>query len=251
MRARLSAMDAECKSNLRIIGSGLMTYHDIKGHFPYGTVPNDGLPPERRLSWYVEGWPVFDQSELLIDRNDSWDSSRNLQPISRTVDGTDWPTDYWRLTICPAAPDTTLTASVSCTNYVGVSGMGGNYAAALPLTDPWAGLFGYDRRCKETDITNGLSKTMAVVETLIDNGPWTAGGRPTVRGLDQDGQAYLGKDGQFNSGHYSRSYFTWTKHSYSTNILFADGSVRSFTDDMDPATFEAMATIHGPAKNHD
>jgi prepilin-type processing-associated H-X9-DG protein len=90
---------------------------------------------------------------------------------------------------------------------------------------------------------------MAVAETLADNGPWTAGGVPTVRGLDQTGVAYLGKCGQFNSDHFSRSYFTWAKHSNSTNILFADGSVRSFTEEMDPRTFEAMATIHGPSKD--
>jgi prepilin-type processing-associated H-X9-DG protein len=152
---------------------------------------------------------------------------------------------YWQPFICPAAPDPSITGTISSTNYVGIAGIGGNYAASLPITDPWAGVFGYDRRCKETDITNGLSNTMAVAETLLDNGPWTAGGRPTVRGLDQASLPYLGMEAQFNSGHFTRSHFTWTKQSYTSNILFADGSVRSFADDMDAATFEAMATIHG------
>jgi prepilin-type processing-associated H-X9-DG protein len=244
IRARLSARNVECQYNLKNIGSGLNAYTDTKPYWPYGTVPNNNLPPEKRLSWYVEAWKFFDQSTLVMEMDKSWDSPNNLEPMARDMEGGEYPVGYWKAFSCPAAPDVSLTGAVSATNYVGISGIGGDYAATLPVSDPWAGLFGYDRRCKETDITNGMSNTMAVAETLQDNGPWTAGGRPTVRGLDQSGPPYLGKAGQFNSAHYTLSYFTWSKHSYSTNILFADGSVRSFTDDMDASTLEAMATIH-------
>jgi prepilin-type processing-associated H-X9-DG protein len=185
---------------------------------------------------------------LLVDQRKSWEEGENLHPKAEFMDIGEQSIGIDPELRCPADARPGVFGEIGITNYVGISGIGGDYAASLPISDLWAGLFGYERKCMITDVTKGLSNTMAVAETITDNGPWTAGGRPTVRGLDQAGSPYLGKDGQFNSGHYSRSYFTWSKHSYTTNILFADGSVCSFADDIDPATFEAMATIHSSAK---
>ena len=199
----------------------------------------------------MEIWHLRNQAHLLLDKTTAWNDAENLHPKAEFMDIGEQPIGIDTQLRCPADASPGLLGDIGITNYVGIAGVGGDYAATLPISDPWAGLFGYERKCAVTDITKGLSSTMAVSETLVDNGPWTAGGRPTVRGLDQHGLPYLGKDGQFNSAHYSRSYFTWTKHSYTTNILFADGSVRPFADDIDPATFEAMATIHGPDKRGD
>jgi len=245
-KARVAALNVECQNNLKGLGFGLNAYKDTKGRWPYGTVPNDRLPPEKRLSWYVETWSFFDQSRVIIDKDEARDSPRNGEPLVHYMDAPEVPVGYWKDFACPAAPNTDTSRPLSPTNYVGVAGLGGTYAATLPITDPWAGFFGYERKCKESDITNGLSNTIAVAETLRDNGPWTAGGTPTVRGFEQHGLPYLGEDGQFNSLHYTRSAVGFAKHSYSTNILFADGSVRSFTDSMDTPTFEAMASIHLP-----
>jgi prepilin-type processing-associated H-X9-DG protein len=247
-KARVAALNIECQDNLKGLGFGLNAYKDTKGRWPYATVPNDRLTPEKRLSWYVESWSLFDQSRLIIDKDEAWDSPRNAEPLVHYMDAGEVPVGYWKEFACPAAPNADTSSRLSLTNYVGVAGLGGTYAASLPITDPWAGFFGFERRCTESDITNGLSNTIAVAETLRDNGPWTAGGTPTVRGLEQHGLPYLGEDGQFNSAHYIRTALGFAKHSY-TNILFADGSVRSFTDSMDSATFEAMASIHGRSNN--
>src|SRR6266851_1667339 len=48
---REKAHAAECSENLHRIGLGLTLYDEDFKSFPPGTVPNDALSPERRLSW--------------------------------------------------------------------------------------------------------------------------------------------------------------------------------------------------------
>src|SRR5689334_18559534 len=43
---------AGCSNNLRLLGQASARYRDHhEGYFPSGTVRNDALPPEKRLSW--------------------------------------------------------------------------------------------------------------------------------------------------------------------------------------------------------
>jgi prepilin-type processing-associated H-X9-DG protein len=84
------------------------------------------------------------------------------------------------------------------------------------------------------DIKDGTGATLAVIETASANGPWTAGGPPTVRGLDPGRQPYLGRGRQFGGTHPGGAM-----------ALFADGSVRFLRESIDPKTFEALATIAG------
>ena len=64
----------------------------------------------------------------------------------------------------------------------------------------------------------------------VDGGPWTAGGRATVRGFAADGRP----GGQFTS-----------LHGRVTNVAFADASVRPLTAAVSPKVLEALATVGG------
>jgi prepilin-type processing-associated H-X9-DG protein len=79
------------------------------------------------------------------------------------------------------------------------------------------------------------STTLLLIETATENGPWTAGGRPTVRGLESNGTPYVGRQTQFSTFH---------RHGV-TNALFADGSVRELREGLAPKVIEALATIAG------
>jgi prepilin-type processing-associated H-X9-DG protein len=103
------------------------------------------------------------------------------------------------------------------------------------VDDVNAGVFGYDRKTRLKDITDGVSTTLLLIETATENGPWTAGGRPTVRGLESNGVPYIGRQAQFSSFHRGGV----------TNALFADCSVRALRDGVAPEVLEALATIAG------
>jgi hypothetical protein len=80
------------------------------------------------------------------------------------------------------------------------------------------------------DITDGLSCTAMIAGVSKDVGPWSAGGRSTIRALTA--QPYVnGPDGLGGSNGVA--------------IGMADGSVRVLSNKVDPKLFEALVTIHG------
>jgi prepilin-type processing-associated H-X9-DG protein len=134
---------------------------------------------------------------------------------------------------CPAHEAVFDAAGHELTSYAGVAGLGPD-AAELPLEDPRAGIFGYDRLTPLGAITDGTATTMAAAETAESNGPWKAGGPATVRGLDPSRQPYIGPGRQFGGTHRDGAM-----------VAFADGSVRFIRATIDPKVFEALSTIAG------
>ncbi len=120
-------------------------------------------------------------------------------------------------------------------SYVGVAGLGRD-AATLPLSSPRAGYFGYDRVVNYEDFRRGTSNVIIILETASP-GPWAAGGRATVRGIDPT-EPYPNLAGSFGSHH----------HRGRVNALMADTSNRSFGPDIDPKVLAAMATLGGEAE---
>jgi prepilin-type processing-associated H-X9-DG protein len=244
-RVRDAARQMQCLQNLKAIGVGLHSYHDTNHHFPTGTLPNAGLPPERRLSWRVQVYPPFMEGgvQVVLDQARPWDAPENWPPRILGREYTASHEERWheltpgppQVFSCPANPLPLGPGVPIPTAYLGVAGVG-EAAAELPLADPRAGFFGYDRQLTREDIKDGLSTTAAVVEGL-DGGPWTAGGGATVRGLVRGGRPHLGVGGQFASGHRG-----------GTNVLFADGSARLLSPSVSPAVFEALVTVAGGEK---
>jgi prepilin-type processing-associated H-X9-DG protein len=222
--AQEAAGRTSCLNNLRALALAVQSYHGAENRFPSGTVPNERLSPERRFSWYVELWPYVQAGPRLpFDQEKPWDAEENL--ITRLPwqkEGKEYVADLGSIPylLCPANQNLSPAESLSLTHYVGIAGLG-RQAATLPLTDPAAGFFGYDRVLRLDDLRAGGANTLVAVETAWDNGPWTAGGYPTVRGLEPGGR-YFGQGRQFGGTHRG-----------GTNALFADGSARLLSDDMD------------------
>ncbi len=139
---------------------------------------------------------------------------------------------------CPGQKGTPDIPAIS--NYIGMAGLGED-AAKLPLEDPRAGIFGYDRRVSLADIKDGTGTTMMIIETSTNLGPWAAGGASTVRGLDPTQQPYVEQDGQFGLKHRQDTIFR-TNPVY-TNVAFADGHVVAVPTSISSQTLEALATI--------
>jgi hypothetical protein len=236
-RAREEQARTTCKMNLRQLGLALHNYHDTYRCFPAATVPSDILSCEKRLSWYVPIFPYIEQIVVVLDQTKAWDAEENREPRIRFRDADDEfcvePLGDCKLFLCPTNPSRTGPGLPAVTHYVGITGIG-RHAADLGPGYPGAGVFGCDRRTRLEDITDGQAATLMVVETASANGPWTAGGPATARGLDPDGPPYLGADGQFGGTHRGGCF-----------AAFADGSVRFLPAALDPRLFEALATIAG------
>jgi hypothetical protein len=142
----------------------------------------------------------------------------------------------------PADPRSTwdgMGPPLGATHFAGMSGIedGRNVIAAeFSRSDPRAGIFGYDKVARFNEITDGLGQTIMVIGTGEIVSGWVSGGGATIRGARQP---YFDK----NSGFGSRGLKTPGAY-----VMFADGSARVISANIDPAVFRAMCTIHGSEK---
>ena len=111
---------------------------------------------------------LYDQLDLSL----AWDDGGNAT-VAHTA------TPFCR---CPAHLFADPHVAKGATSYVGLAGVGRD-AAELPRGNRLAGIFGYDRIVRRDDLTAGATQTLMATETGRDNGPWTAGGSPTVAAL--------------------------------------------------------------------
>ncbi len=221
-----------CMSNLRQMGLGIEGYVNDSGYYPPGTIPNHDLPIERRLGWGFTILPWIDMSFYLKDRGVSdedaaghaWDDplfAGLVEDSQGVAYCSDWPNRK---------------------AFLAIAGLGVD-APSLPTGHRRAGIFGDDRHTRPADVKDGTAHTMMLAESDSSPGPWFAGGRATVCGLDPSRQPYIGPGRQFGGNHKSdtRAWFP----TEGVNVLFADGSARFIKDSIDPKVFEALSTMAG------
>ncbi len=203
----------------------------VNGILP-GTIANDILTPEQRLSWVVLELEWFNQKRqntgalrLAIRTDLAWDAEPN-QPPGRTV---------LRNLICGANVPNVAAGEPAVTQFVGLAGLGTN-GAMLPATDRRAGAFRYDGATPFDAFTDGISNTILFGETNANLGAWIRGGPSTVRSLDDSAgaNAFIGIGGQFGG-----------IHAHGVNFAFADGSQKFLTENTNPGVLKAFCTLAG------
>lgn len=219
-QAREAARRTQSKNNLKQIALAMHNYHDVYTHFPAGTVEGTSLRPDERLSFFYSILPFIDQAamynQLRNSEKEAWDSAASSQYTTMSIPVFEHPSD--------------MLFVQGGTSYIGISGIGPD-SAKLPNGDPKAGIFGYDRKTKMRDITDGTSNTLMTAESTDGDIPWAQGGR-TLKGFSQ--QPYInGPDGI--GGPSPRG----------CNVGLADGSVRFISENIDPSVAEALATKAG------
>jgi hypothetical protein len=252
---RLVAQANTLKGKMAVFVSD-QSYHELAGAvrdmtektgaFPRGTADRKltdparmGLryPPETRVSFFADvlrhtGRPV------AVNKDLAWFDKENLQAAEAWVPVllvSTYPQSAWRAWSRPVDENRIFGG----TNYVAIAGVGldaARYDPAAPEHAKKVGITGYDWGSKVEEVTDGLDKTIYLMQTPPGGPPqpWLAGGGATVRGLDEKnpmrGWAHThgtpeGKPGTF--------------------ALMGDGSVRFIPADIDPKILLAMATRAG------
>jgi hypothetical protein len=189
------------QNNLKQMGIALHGYHDANGRLPFPGIAKFGAPlgpgnNNPNLSWRVAILPYIEQGQLYqqFKLDESWDSEHNKRLIERM------PKVF--------APLNGVKAEKGHTFYQTFTGR----EALKP-------------GMKFTDITDGTSNTLMVVESG-DSVPWT---RP--EDMLYDSKKPLPKLGALFSGDF--------------NALFMDGSVRFVRKSIDEKILRALITPAG------
>jgi Protein of unknown function (DUF1559) len=221
---RQDADRTKCRHNLKMLGFGLINFHEVNGSFPTAAVRNPDLAPERRLSWLFEIDPFVHarmDPTWSQHQHEAWDSEGNLRLQRGRMPWYE----------CPRRTEKSREDGLGFASYVGATGLGVD-AGMLPKSDERAGVFGYGRQTAQREITDGTGVTIMAIETDFETGPWVAGGRPTARGLDNGTQPYLGRHRPFGGMHRD-----------GVMAVMADGSVHFIHESISPQILEALFTI--------
>jgi hypothetical protein len=217
---------------LTVLNGAIQRWEQEKPDQLVGTRRLPNLAIRASFSWMTHLLPYVGHADLhtTLNLDKSWTEGTNL-PAAFTV---------IPAFLNPADPRSTWDGypfpGMALSHFAGMSGVedGRNVVAAeLPRSDPRAGIFGYDRIAKTDEITDGASQTIMIVGTGETAAPWIQGGGATIRGARQglfDKYTGIGSRGLPKPG---------------TFVLFADGSARVISADIDPAVFRAMCTMHG------
>jgi prepilin-type processing-associated H-X9-DG protein len=202
-KVREAAARTKSQNNLKQIGLAIHNYHDVYRKFPEDIKDKTGKPI---MSWRVAILPFIEQQALYnqFKQDEPWDGPNNKKLSQMVV-----PT-Y----LSPADEPVAVAADgYGMTNYLGVAGPGTMFDPKGKLTF--------------ADVTDGLSNTIMVVETL-DQVPWAKPGD-----LAYDPAKPLPK-------------ITPAWPGGSTNVLMGDGSVRALNVKTVPEkTLRALFTRNG------
>lgn len=180
-----------CSNNLKQLGRALRQYHDVYGSFPPAYVADKNGRPIH--SWRVLILPYLDQENLYKQYrfDEPWDGPNNRKLASAMP-------EVYR---CPTTPAHLHPGE---TSYVAVVG---------PET-AWRG----DQSANDSDIHDGLSMTILLVEMKNSGIPW----------MQPHDPPYPPMPAKVNprSDRGASSY-----HPNGANVLFADGHVMFLSDD--------------------
>jgi len=203
--SREAARRMACVNNLKQIGLAMHNYHDKYGCFPPEYVADAQGRPLH--SWRVLLLPYLDQAELYnrLKLDEPWDSPRNRLLLKDEIAAQEFH--------CFTAQN-----PKSETSYIMIVGPGTISDGPHPV------------RLK--DIKNGPSNTIMIVEVKDSGIHWAEPRDLTFEDLDFRVKNPSGKG--INSDHPTVA-----------NVLFADGAVRSISNEIDPKLMKSLITING------
>ena len=200
--AREAARRSQCSNNLKQIGLGIHSYHDVYKCFPAAVLTDEDGQPMR--SWRVAILPFIEQQPLFeeYDFSEPWDG-----PSNQALHGVSLPA--YR---CPsdAGPDSVETSYVM---IVGERTIGGTP----------------DETVRIADVRDGTSNTIVAIEVAASGIHWMEPRDMTV----DEAVDYITN---------WRASGQRLPHPGGINVVFCDGSTHFISDSIDPQTLRAMMT---------
>ncbi|HLN31657.1 MAG TPA: DUF1559 domain-containing protein [Gemmataceae bacterium] len=275
-KVREAANLISCKNNLKQIGLAMHNYHDAMSSFPVGYFdptpwPLNGQTPQgldHGPGWgwgafllpYLEQTPLYDQINFSVDVGDpSMASVRStfLKVFSCPSDV--HPQNTFTISSNPLATNVTTPPNpcswvLASGNYVACNG---NDGVDCFCTPPHTGSFlraiqGF----RTKDIVDGLSNTFFVCDrpSSLSYSSWvgcpTGAANPFLMSPGNYGaettlvMCHAGPTGPNSPGVFDADS-TWSPHMVGVPYLFGDGSVHFISNNIDIATWMALATRAG------
>src|SRR5262245_9994296 len=273
-KVREAAARMSCTNNLKQLGLALHNYESAYQSFPTSVRPA-GVTPLPRISWAIAALNYIEQDNLRknYDTSQTWGAAANLPITSQRI----------KIFQCPSSPNpsrldgdpqTNTWNIVAVTDYAAATGVAA-YATNINTTGGLQpGILQKNTVVRLADVTDGLSNTIAIVESAgrpqiyrkgvpigtapsqkVNGGGWA---RPasdlefkssTPDGANYPGTCAVNCTNGFDYPTYNMSPFgtegtsePYSFHSGVVNALLGDGSVRSISQGISVVTFAAAIT---------
>lgn len=271
-QAREAARRSQCKNNVKQLGLAIHNYHDSMAAFPPGVIWPSGLYTGSRTNFNVHLLPYYDLATVYNQVNFSsggilW-YGNNTTATGASVS----------LLLCPSDGRGGVnkvgvgTQRIFLSNYFGVFS-GQQLGDISSTSNTMQGFFTVNLSRRIRDLTDGLSNTMVLAESLTGtandlrgsawsdqpNGAMVFTGlgpnskapdrcypccnwcdNQTAGGLPNDNLPSTNGDGSTTDTSAARS-----RHVGGVHILLGDGAVRFVSDNVNIAVWRGLGTIAG------
>jgi prepilin-type N-terminal cleavage/methylation domain-containing protein/prepilin-type processing-associated H-X9-DG protein len=274
-KVREAAARIQCANNLKQLGLALHNFHDTNSVFPASgwTRAGPGNPAGKYVGWRPLTLPFIEQENLqnLYNFNINWWEGNNLTAASFTVKTYQCPSAPFREVLSaiakPPRPAMTFPTPLATTDYEAIMGVqpasiNPHLPAPLYNSDNRFSVMFRNSRTRMTDVTDGTSSTIMVVEcgarpvvyrnrrveTALQNDQgisWADSEGPfSLDGARPDGSAEgCGPSGGCTAAMNKKNdNEPYSFHSGGSNCLFVGGHVQFVRDSVPLLVFAALCT---------
>lgn len=213
-----AALQRGVSERLQGIGTGIVKYHNEYDHFPMGgTVARDAEGNEIGMhGWMTHLLPYFGHEELYqrLDLKQPYDHGNNREAMQQVIPQF----------LAPNVPHQPTKQGYATTHFAGLGGQSNGPNGVMNF-----GIFDRNVTVRRTDVVDGLAQTMIVGEIALQLPAWgdPENWREIDQGLNRQSQGFGNKDGT------------------GAHFLFADGSVRFFSNQTSREVLEKLSTRDG------